>query len=677
MRKPLLILLILISTQILSLDFPNFLLGEDAAKEEFKRGLVYKNQRQYSAAKERFQKAVNLKKDFHVARLELANTYFLLGEWEESLDELEILSSNVKNNLVITSKVETLRLAIAGGSSPKERVFYKTIDGDANRGYRFKNPTDIVFDEDNNSYISAIGSSNIVKFNAEGNPVSNFRGGLTRKIEKPVALGYWNKKIFSADFSADEVQVYSIKGDYLYSIGGKGGERGKFRGPSSITFDHKGFLYVSDSGNNRIQKFTETGEFVLELKTYGKDSLINPAGITFYKDNLYVIDKDNIRIVVFDLDGNIIQKIQKSDWKKLRNIRIIEDQIFVSDEITGVWSYSLDLGDWKPMSKFRDKTGVYRILTRPFSVNLDHSRNLYFLDFARHRVDVFTQKNNLYTNLDLKIESVDTTDFPDIHIYTRVRNRSNQEVIGIDRLGFRIYENDNMTPLFSLAKKEKINQKLSLAIIFENSESLKKGIINIENGMFPFFRSLRKGDSISLYRGGKDSSLLIPNTVSLRDILAKIRDSEPEEKWNFGKASISAIQKLSLEIGPKALVYLVSKESKDESFYQYQRRRVVDYAKAHSIPIYVLSVTDQKPIQESWSDIVEPTNGNYLFLDGEGEERKLYNTIRNHFDYRYILSYKTDINPELINRYIKLVVDVNHRGVKGKDIGGYFVPEEN
>ncbi len=129
MRKPALLLFLFLSTQILSLDFPNFMLVEEPAKEEFKRGLVYKNLRQYSAAKERFQKAINLKKNFHLARYELAGTYYLLGEWEEALDELETLSSNVKNNLIIQNKMEALRLSIAGGTSGKERVFLKRLMG--------------------------------------------------------------------------------------------------------------------------------------------------------------------------------------------------------------------------------------------------------------------------------------------------------------------------------------------------------------------------------------------------------------------------------------------------------------------------------------------------------------------------------------------------------------------
>ncbi|WP_244241805.1 6-bladed beta-propeller [Leptospira jelokensis] len=675
LRKFVSIIFLLVCTQIFPLDFPNFSLGEENAKEEFKRGLTYKNQREYSAAKERFQKAVNLKKDFHLARLELANNYYLLGEWEEALDELEILSTKAKNDLLITSKIESLRLAIAGGVTEKEKIYFKTIEGDSIRGYRFRNPVDITFDEDGNFYVAGFDTSNVIKFNAAGNPIANWRGGITRKLDRPVSLVYHNQKIYIADFSRDEVLVFDLSGSFLFSIGGPGKGQGQFRGPSSICFDKMGNLYVADSGNGRIQKFNTKQQFVLEITGLGNSKLINPSGITIEDQKIYVVDKDKLQVIVFDGDGNTLDTITKPEWKKPRNIRILDNQIFLTDELTGIWTYSLTNGEWNQLPKFRDKKGVYRVLFRPFATNMDTTGSLYFVDFGKHRIDIFSQKNNLLSNLDLKIESIDTSDFPNIHIYTRVKNRAGKEIVGIDRLSFRIFENDNMTPLFSLANKNKINDKLQIAMVYENSESLKKGKLNLEDGLFPLFRSLHETDKVSLYRAGKDSQLILPETVSLRDVLAKIRDSKPEDKFNFGKASIAAIKKLSMETGPKILVYLVSKEAKEDGFLQYQKSRIVSYAKAHSVPIYVLTTNPNPSLEESWSDLTGPTNGKYILLDGEGEERELYKEFKSQLDYRYILSYKTDTNPELINRYIKIGIGVDHRGVKGRDEGGYFVPE--
>jgi len=661
---------------LFSVDYPNFTLGEEVAKEEFKRGLIYKNLKQYSAAKERFQKAVSLKKDFYLARLELANNYYLLGEWEQALEELEILSSQKKNDLLVLNKIEILRLAIAGGSTTLERIYYKTLDGDNIRNHRFRNPVDIAFDNEGNYYIAGFGTSNIVKFNANGDPLANWKGSFTKKLDKPVALAYYQEKIFVTDFGRDEILVFDHKGKLLQIIGGTGSEPGKFHGPAGLSFDDIGNFYVTDSGNNRIQKFKANGEFEIEFSGSDKIRLRNPAGIFYYKKQIYVVDKDNVRVILFDSDGNVLNQITKTEWKRPRNIRILENEIYLTDELTGIWSYSLEMGDWKLLPRFRDKKGVYRVLTRPFAINIDSTGNFYALDYARHRVDVFTHKNNLVAGLDLRIESVDTTDFPNIHLYTRLKNRLGKEIIGVDRLAFRVYENDNMTPLFSLARKEKINQKMNIAFIYENSENLSKSYQILSDSLQPFFKSITEWDELSLYRAGKDVSLVLPKTQSKLDILAKIRDSKKEEKFNFGKSAVIALTKLSQNIGPRALVFLVTSEISENGFLQFSKTRVVDYARAHSIPIYVLSTSNKESTRKFWLDLTDPTNGSYITIDGEGDERELYKKIRSQLDYRYILSYKSDINPELIDRYISLIVDVEHRGVKGKDEAGYFVPSD-
>ncbi|MEX2472657.1 MAG: hypothetical protein WEA34_10780, partial [Gemmatimonadota bacterium] len=48
------------------------------------------------------------------------------------------------------------------------------------------------------------------------------------------------------------------------SWGGTGSGPGEFDGPIGIAVDGAGFVYVSDAGNNRIQKFTADGRFVTE-----------------------------------------------------------------------------------------------------------------------------------------------------------------------------------------------------------------------------------------------------------------------------------------------------------------------------------------------------------------------------------------------------------------------------
>jgi len=50
--------------------------------------------------------------------------------------------------------------------------------------------------------------------------------------------------------------------------GSEGGGSGQFRSPSGLAFDSSGILYVADQYNQRIQKFTNRGQYVGEWRGF-------------------------------------------------------------------------------------------------------------------------------------------------------------------------------------------------------------------------------------------------------------------------------------------------------------------------------------------------------------------------------------------------------------------------
>ena len=84
---------------------------------------------------------------------------------------------------------------------------------------------------------------------------------------------------------------------------------GQFFQLESISVDDEGNIYVTDSGNARVQKFTSDGQF---LKTWGVSGTGNgefkkPTGIATYENNVYVVDSEQARIQVFDSTGKFLQ----------------------------------------------------------------------------------------------------------------------------------------------------------------------------------------------------------------------------------------------------------------------------------------------------------------------------------------------------------------------------------
>jgi DNA-binding beta-propeller fold protein YncE len=91
----------------------------------------------------------------------------------------------------------------------------------------------------------------------------------------------------------------------LFSFGSTGSESGFFIRPTGIVMDLEGFLYVSDTGNSRIQKFSADGVYVVEFGAFGgeDDRLSYPTALATNGISLYVADERNERVVQYNRYG--------------------------------------------------------------------------------------------------------------------------------------------------------------------------------------------------------------------------------------------------------------------------------------------------------------------------------------------------------------------------------------
>jgi DNA-binding beta-propeller fold protein YncE len=94
---------------------------------------------------------------------------------------------------------------------------------------------------------------------------------------------------------------------------------GTFNEPWGIAVDQEGFVYVADTWNHRIQKFTPNGEFILTWGYFGQaetpQGYWGPRGLAIDKNNrIYITDTGNKRIVVFDANSNFITEFGLSGY---------------------------------------------------------------------------------------------------------------------------------------------------------------------------------------------------------------------------------------------------------------------------------------------------------------------------------------------------------------------------
>ena len=103
-----------------------------------------------------------------------------------------------------------------------------------------------------------------------------------------------------------------VQDSFIKKWDSQGAGNGQISMPHSIDIDLAGNVYVADSGNSRVQKFTSDGQFVT------KWSYENIGGIESYADphqiaidsvgNVYVPDAAGDKVIKFDGDGKFITK---------------------------------------------------------------------------------------------------------------------------------------------------------------------------------------------------------------------------------------------------------------------------------------------------------------------------------------------------------------------------------
>lgn len=145
------------------------------------------------------------------------------------------------------------------------------------------------YDKDDNLWVVDKGTNSVMKFNPDGYVVMN----LGRRPEG-----------FEPYEHASAPQARA--------------RPGYFAGPTDVAWDPDGNIFISDGYiNSRIAKFDQHGNWIKSWGSYGSEvgQLRLPHSMQIDRQgNVYVADRTNRRIQVFDADGNFHRMILLRAW---------------------------------------------------------------------------------------------------------------------------------------------------------------------------------------------------------------------------------------------------------------------------------------------------------------------------------------------------------------------------
>ena len=203
--------------------------------------------------------------------------------------------------------------------------------------------TSVACDSKDNIYIFNRGNMPILIFSETG----KFKSGWGREdFVRPHGIFIDNSdNLFLVDDGGHFLKKCDVEGNVLLTIGNPGKKASWqsgnfFNRPTDVTVDNDNNIYISDGyGNSRIHKFNENGKYLKSWGTPGtENSQFNlPHNICLIEEEfLWVCDRENFRVQVFNLNGKWIKTIPFHRPQTIFNNKgILKNSLIIGEAGTG------------------------------------------------------------------------------------------------------------------------------------------------------------------------------------------------------------------------------------------------------------------------------------------------------------------------------------------------------
>ena len=284
----------------------------------------------------------------------------------------------------------------------------QTIGELGNAQGQFTAPHGLAVAPDGSLYVADSNNHRIQKFDASGKFLLEF-GTFSGPNNANPASGTFNEpwgvavgpdgNVYVADTWNHRIQKFDPNGKFIKMWGTPGqtdinGQGGIFWGPRGVAVDKGGRVYVTDTGNKRIEVFSSDGEFITQFGGAGVQpgQLDEPVGIAVdpTSGNLVVNDTWNQRIQVLTPEGQPVRQWEVKGWldQSVTNkpyVAVDKDSNVYTVDPTGfrVLVFGPD-GTFK--ATFGDVGTDEKSFQLPIGIAVDDSGNIYVSDAGLSRI---------------------------------------------------------------------------------------------------------------------------------------------------------------------------------------------------------------------------------------------------------------------------------------------------
>ena len=209
-------------------------------------------------------------------------------------------------------------------------------------------------DREGNLWATDVGAHTVMKFTPKGELLLTIgvkgqagawdEAAGERKLNQPndIAIAA-NGDVFVAQghtpgLTRGDARVlkFDRTGRFIKSWGGKGKGPGQFDVAHGVAIDAKGLLWVMDRENQRIQVFDAEGAFVREMKYAGL-----PCSVDIGKEHVYMVNGFAGQLLRLDLNGKVLAATGRpgtalGEFGEAHFLAVSpRDELFVADSVNG------------------------------------------------------------------------------------------------------------------------------------------------------------------------------------------------------------------------------------------------------------------------------------------------------------------------------------------------------
>lgn len=691
-----LLALIFLSGFSYAVFFPSGGFQEDKAREKFQKGLLLYNDYHYAAAIPFFVDSLSHNPEFLLARRMLGQAFYFSGQVEEALGEWQNFFDLGGYDPMLSVHIQNIRsAAVKKTEQSSPLVFSRLLQPQA--GYRYQFPTYIGLLPNQNFFLTSSGGSqngNLIVMN-NGLENTHIVRRINGRLEMPVAAVAHENELWISDYQKDKVHRMTLPHRSLFSfwqnpaaIGTRGSDDGQFLGPAGICHYGEGF-YVVDSGNHRIQKFNDQGEFLFAFsKVQDGFSLDNPFGLACSSTGeIYVSEPEQSRISVFDAGGNFSYYLGENFLNKPRHLTLNKEEniLAITDETNGVFLFNLFDQSMQNFKGYH-KDNTFFPFARPYASTFDSFGNLFVADYGAHHLVQFASEQALYSNLDVWIERIDVSSFPLVALWISVKDYNGRAIDNLKDKNFVIDENDSIITEPSASYLQQFDNQSSSVILLARNQKMQQ-YSDTYDWLFDFiYGDIREKDKMKLLSYSqtvREDSPWTNSRLRLRQAYRNQQSFDYQDNHNqqTGKALYQAVAELLPAHGQRSVLWVTDGLLAEDAFSEVSLEQVEAFARNNHIAVYVLSYEnpDDPLAMENKERLIafsQKTGGSYFSIFHDNLT-KVTKHIRQRKQERYVLTYRSAASTSWKDHYMDVKVMVNFLGQKGSEVGGYFVPSKS